>query len=195
MVHRRRTLRLLPRAVVAAASRVNQCFKVRNINPTRERGRQDRNFRDRPRLSRLCKCWRISPGRQCENAEGVEQVSPGQRPEVTRRQHIKALQGRDNRRRSRYVDHGSGVAPTGLNRLLAVPESRALPWPNMFDAFGVAEIAAESAALAIIAGTCIMLLLVGLVGRGSDGNFPKMKQCAPLAHPPSPLTVEGRSRR
>jgi hypothetical protein len=33
------------------------------------------------------------------------------------------------------------VSPlTGLNGLAAVRDSRALPWPNMFDAFGVGEI-------------------------------------------------------
>jgi hypothetical protein len=36
------------------------------------------------------------------------------------------------------------VSPlTGLNRIVAVRESRALPWPNMFDAFGVSEIGAR----------------------------------------------------
>jgi len=65
---------------------------------------------------------------------------------------------------SRYVKRGFGgssVALTGLNGPLAVRESRALPWPNMFDAFGVGEITAASAALAIIASTCIMLASEG----------------------------------
>ncbi len=57
------------------------------------------------------------------------------------------------------------VSPlTGLNGLVAARESRALPWPNMFDAFGAGEITAPSATLAIIASTRIML--------ASKGNDP-----------------------
>ena len=69
------------------------------------------------------------------------------------------------------------VSPlTGLNGLGGIRESRALPWPDLFDAFSVGEITAPSASFAIIAGTCILLLRVGLVWKCDDLGLPKMKQ-------------------
>ena len=47
---------------------------------------------------------------------------------------------------------------TGLNGRVAVHRSRALPWPDMFDASGVGEIAVPNPTFTIIAITRIMLL-------------------------------------
>ena len=47
---------------------------------------------------------------------------------------------------------------TGLNGRVALHRSRALPWPDMFDASGVGETVASNPTFTIVGGTRIMLL-------------------------------------
>src|SRR5258708_20964196 len=65
----------------------------------------------------------------------------GQRPGLKSHQRSKALQGRNNTRHSPCVERGLRVSfpPTGLSPPVVIHETRALPWPDLFDAFGVGE--------------------------------------------------------